>query len=111
VYDAVLSVHAACLGAVRPGATLRHLHHLSVRLLVDAIAQVGWGGTSAAPAVMGAPLIHTLLPWELLLQAEAALSIAVDHSLPGVWPHSYQPACWHAKINFCTTGSAARPAA
>ena len=39
VYEAVLEVHRACLAACRPGATLRHLHHLSVRLLSEALAQ------------------------------------------------------------------------
>ncbi len=40
VYEAVLDVHRTCLEVCRPGATLRQLHHISVRLLSDAIAQV-----------------------------------------------------------------------
>ncbi|KAL4459002.1 hypothetical protein ABPG75_013867 [Micractinium tetrahymenae] len=41
VYEAVLDVHRACLDTCRPGATLRQLHHISVRLLSDALAQLG----------------------------------------------------------------------
>jgi hypothetical protein len=41
VYEAVLEVHRACLEACRPGATLRHLHQMSVRLLSEALVQVG----------------------------------------------------------------------
>ncbi len=40
VYEAVLEVHQACLDLCQPGATLRQLHHVSVRLLADALAQV-----------------------------------------------------------------------
>ena len=39
VYEAVLEVHRSCLEACRPGSTLRQLHHISVRLLADALAQ------------------------------------------------------------------------
>ena len=41
VYEAVLEVHQACLDICQPGATLRQLHHVSVRLLAEALAQVG----------------------------------------------------------------------
>ena len=40
VYEAVLDVHRTCLEACQPGATLRQLHHISVRLLADALSQV-----------------------------------------------------------------------
>lgn len=40
VYEAVLEVHQACLDICQPGATLRQLHHVSVRLLAEALAQV-----------------------------------------------------------------------
>lgn len=34
-------MHQACLDACQPGATLRQLHHMSVRLLAEALAQLG----------------------------------------------------------------------
>lgn len=59
VYEAVLDVHRACLDVCRPGATLRQLHHLSVRLLSDAIAQVGprrpCAAVVACPCLPGFP--------------------------------------------------------
>jgi Xaa-Pro aminopeptidase len=36
-YELVLHVHRACLQAVRPGASIRRLHELSVRLLCEGI--------------------------------------------------------------------------
>lgn len=41
VYEAVLEVHRACLDACQPGATLRQLHQISVRLLTEALVQLG----------------------------------------------------------------------
>ncbi|EFN53170.1 hypothetical protein CHLNCDRAFT_136970 [Chlorella variabilis] len=52
VYDAVLEVHRACLEACQPGATLRQLHHISVRLLAEAIAQLGLLPGQAAGDIM-----------------------------------------------------------
>jgi Xaa-Pro aminopeptidase len=37
VYELVLHVHRACLEAARPGASIRGLHDLSVRLLCEGI--------------------------------------------------------------------------
>jgi Xaa-Pro aminopeptidase len=42
VYDIVLSVHAACMEACQPGATLRDLHLLSCRLLMEGIGSLGF---------------------------------------------------------------------
>ncbi|KAL4859087.1 Intermediate cleaving peptidase 55 [Chlorella vulgaris] len=54
VYEAVLSVHRACLAACKPGTTLRQLHHTSVRLLADALAQLGvQPGHSASDIMQG----------------------------------------------------------
>lgn len=51
----MLEVHRSCLVACQPGATLRQLHHLSVRLLADALAQLGvLPGRSAADIMQGA---------------------------------------------------------
>lgn len=42
VYDIVLSVHTACMEACQPGATLRDLHLLSCRLLMEGIGSLGF---------------------------------------------------------------------
>lgn len=44
VYDAVARTHAACLAALRPGATLRAVHQLSVDMLADAARDLGLQG-------------------------------------------------------------------
>lgn len=41
VYDAVLAGHAAALAAVRPGATTAEVHDAAVRVLVDAMLELG----------------------------------------------------------------------
>eukprot|EP00887_Chlorella_sp_A99_P006650 scaffold3.g6650.t1 len=41
VYEAVREVHALCVSACRPGASLRELHHASVRALAEALAALG----------------------------------------------------------------------
>lgn len=54
VYEAVLEVHRTCLDACQPGSTLRQLHHISVRLLADALAQLGIvPGQSATDIMQG----------------------------------------------------------
>lgn len=54
VYEAVLEVHQACLDICQPGATLRQLHHVSVRLLAEALAQLGVvRGRSASDIMQG----------------------------------------------------------
>lgn len=41
VYEAVLAARRACADAVRPGATLREMHAISVRTLAGAMADLG----------------------------------------------------------------------
>eukprot|EP00884_Botryococcus_braunii_P006302 jgi/Botrbrau1/15673/Bobra.4_1s0054.1 len=41
VYEAVLDAHQQCVAACRGGATLRSIHNLSIRLLGEAIQQLG----------------------------------------------------------------------
>ena len=63
VYEAVLEVHRACLAACRPGATLRNLHHLSVRLLSEAMAQASSNdGWAAAACQTSAASLSVYLP-------------------------------------------------
>jgi Xaa-Pro aminopeptidase len=54
VYDAVHAAHAACIAAVRPGASLASLHALSVRVLSEGIASLGlMPGATAAHIARG----------------------------------------------------------
>ena len=52
LYDVVVGAHAACLAAVRPGASLASLHELAVRELSHGIAEIGLvpGATAAQMA-------------------------------------------------------------
>jgi Xaa-Pro aminopeptidase len=57
LYDAVRAAHAACIAAVRPGATLASLHALAVRELsigIEALGLVG-GGTKSASHIARGP--------------------------------------------------------
>jgi Xaa-Pro aminopeptidase len=55
LYDAVAATHAACLAAVRPGASLASLHALSVAVLSECIASLGLIPGATAPQVARGP--------------------------------------------------------
>jgi Xaa-Pro aminopeptidase len=52
LYEAVLHAHSACVAACRPGATMRDIHALSVRLLCDALVGLGVAPGAASGALL-----------------------------------------------------------
>ena len=62
VYDAVLTAHRRLLDAVRPGATLRALHHTSIRFLSEALVNLGVTHGKSAEAIMRDQSFRTFYP-------------------------------------------------
>jgi Xaa-Pro aminopeptidase len=62
VYNAVLDTHHKLLQAVRPGATLRQLHHASIRLLSENLANLGVINGATAEALMNSQSYRTFYP-------------------------------------------------
>lgn len=89
VYDIVLDVHRRCLAAVQPGATLRQLHQLSVRLLCEGLRdlQIVPGGSLDAVVTSGAYrrfYPHSLGHW-LGMDTHDTSTISHDQGMkPGV---------------------------
>lgn len=62
VYGAVLDAHRRLLSAVRPGATLRALHHASIRLLSEALVELGLSKGASTEAIMRNQTFRTFYP-------------------------------------------------
>jgi len=62
VYAAVLAAHRQLLRACRPGATLRQLHQLSIRLLTESLCELGILRGVSVDAVIESRLYRTFYP-------------------------------------------------
>ena len=63
VYDSVLMAHRRLLSACRPGATLRQLHHLSLRLLAESLKSLElFPSSMSIEAIMADPRYRTFYP-------------------------------------------------
>ena len=82
VYQAVYETHAALLRSVRPGVTLRQLHHMSVDLLRDALRSLGLSGHAMiGPSANDYRIFypHSVGHW---LGLDTHDSASVSHDLP-----------------------------
>jgi len=62
VYNAVLDTHQRLLELVRPGATLRELHHTSIKLLSEKLADLGVLNGTTADYLMNSQSYRTFYP-------------------------------------------------
>lgn len=62
VYNAVLNTHHKLLEEVQPGATLRQLHHKSIRLLSENLADLGVLNGTTADFLMNSQSYRTFYP-------------------------------------------------
>ena len=62
VYDAVLFAHHRLVAAVRPGATLRAIHHASIRYITEALADLGVVKGVSADAIASSQAYRAFYP-------------------------------------------------
>jgi Xaa-Pro aminopeptidase len=85
VYNAVLDTHQQLLESVRPGATLRQLHHTSIKLLSENLADLGVINGTTADYLKNSQSYRTFYPhsvghW-LGMDTHDAATMSHDHPL------------------------------